>query len=759
MSIKKLRTKSGRLGKAFSFFAMILLALNDSSALSQGMVVPGSRWEENPTICWENGQRYLAQTNLIEYDYEKIRMVAQNAVKDTWEKYSNIKFLWKTDPKSNECDVRIVHDNSQLPYLRGIGKSGKFLYLPIMWMVGYQAKSNLTDVKYSNPLRVPASDGKFRSWNDKNNVTDVTRESMQWTHLKTIVIHEFGHVLGIGHEHTHPDAPNKDKIKEENVPGITQVNSYDKLSIMNYNWIWGLKPAQKPGLSCGDIASARVLYPVTIVDGVTPAPNCNTKALTEASSEQLKPEKFKEFVNDINVNTSQMTEYVDIPESEQPPDGISVVRKPVTAPPPPPLPLASPPPLSKLFKVSVQLARFDKHVPGWNITFTMLPPDKLQPPYETWWQTGVATVPSLKLRYVESQNKGDPDTEYDFSQSYSEEQLYFSAQKPVTLWFPAGEGNYNAATKSWTKERCKSNNASFGPWILETYSVAYKKCWDANTSFSKIIPVMFVPFYQNTALLAHLSQRDLFYEPEEIIKFYYSENDYQKREQSLVKNPSSSLRPFYMDKYEVNQDHYINLMDNYKFRWQGDPSRPVESITWYDAVIYCNKRSEKEGIAPVYSFTGLTYDAVGRCVGMSSISADFKKPGYRLPTKEEWILAYGAEDLNSFYWGTDDASKYAWYGGNSSSYTHTPGSKLPNKYDLYDMSGNVREWTWDGPSESSAYGTGGGIGDAPEDLGKTGRAGVNAFPSAARSQYFATVGFRAVRRYINWVSIIDLLSE
>jgi formylglycine-generating enzyme required for sulfatase activity len=117
---------------------------------------------------------------------------------------------------------------------------------------------------------------------------------------------------------------------------------------------------------------------------------------------------------------------------------------------------------------------------------------------------------------------------------------------------------------------------------------------------------------------------------------------------------------------------------------------PVVLVSWYDAVSYCNWRSEAEGLQAVYTVSGTT------------VSADWRANGYRLPTEAEWEYAARggsvSEDSMS-YTGASEPGPVAWYIGNSSGKTHPVGLKEPNSLDLYDMCGNVREWCWDWFSE------------------------------------------------------------
>lgn len=189
-----------------------------------------------------------------------------------------------------------------------------------------------------------------------------------------------------------------------------------------------------------------------------------------------------------------------------------------------------------------------------------------------------------------------------------------------------------------------------------------------------------------------------------------------------------SIGGFHMDPREVTKAAWDDvatwaLAHGYAFDNAGggkDTNHPVQTVSWYDCVKWCNARSEREGRTPAYYTSAALTPADIYRTGQVSVATNWVRwdGGYRLPTEAEWERAArgGAAD-HRFSWTDSDEIQHAranyystdtytydtsptrnshpTYATGATPYTSPVGSFLPNGYGLYDMTGNVMEWCWD----------------------------------------------------------------
>jgi formylglycine-generating enzyme required for sulfatase activity len=151
---------------------------------------------------------------------------------------------------------------------------------------------------------------------------------------------------------------------------------------------------------------------------------------------------------------------------------------------------------------------------------------------------------------------------------------------------------------------------------------------------------------------------------------------------------SFGVNSFAIASTEVSQKVYEFVMNGLPKQSKEGENRPVSNVDWYHAVLFCNAFSKLAGLDTSYVYKSISKDSV-----LVDLKIDYSAAAVRLPTENEWEVAAHGGTTTTYYWDTDVASKYAYYGQTAG--PDEVAQKLPNDYGLYDMAGNVAEWVND----------------------------------------------------------------
>jgi formylglycine-generating enzyme required for sulfatase activity len=201
-----------------------------------------------------------------------------------------------------------------------------------------------------------------------------------------------------------------------------------------------------------------------------------------------------------------------------------------------------------------------------------------------------------------------------------------------------------------------------------------------------------------------------------------------------------AVAAFSMARHVVTQRLYQDVMGANPSDPKGE-GLPVNNVSWHDAVGFCNRLSDREGLTRAY------------LIGQGFVRRVAGADGYRLPSEAEWEYACRAGTRTAYSFGDDAANMgdFAWFSGNTRG-VRPVGQKKPNPWGLFDMHGNVSEWCWGsvasypykGASVTSWAGDdgvlrGGSFVGVPRDLRSAHR--LRTTPGARRR----SIGFRCAR--------------
>ena len=153
------------------------------------------------------------------------------------------------------------------------------------------------------------------------------------------------------------------------------------------------------------------------------------------------------------------------------------------------------------------------------------------------------------------------------------------------------------------------------------------------------------------------------------------------RDDRVKKQWTAEIESFLLSKFLVTQDLYYKITQKSPSSIKGK-NKPIETVSWRDAIIFCNLLSSELNLEVCYTFES----------DSDEIHLNHLANGFRLPTEAEWEYACKCGTKDVLY---GDLDNIAWYKNNSEKSTHEVGLKEPNSWGLYDMIGNVWEWCSD----------------------------------------------------------------
>jgi|GEM_PF-1011834 len=173
-------------------------------------------------------------------------------------------------------------------------------------------------------------------------------------------------------------------------------------------------------------------------------------------------------------------------------------------------------------------------------------------------------------------------------------------------------------------------------------------------------------------------------------------------------HPVSFTYDFIMSATAVTQAEYKNITGKNPTLHPGDETRPIDNVSWFDAVLYCNALSKRDGLPETYHYTAAVQNPAGEVIELTHLSIDARHGGYRLLTSAEFEYVVRAGTNTRWFFGDKDedqpkAAEYAWCDLNAGKTTHPVGQLKPNPFGVYDMTGNL--WMWCNDWYGGAYPT------------------------------------------------------
>ncbi len=213
-------------------------------------------------------------------------------------------------------------------------------------------------------------------------------------------------------------------------------------------------------------------------------------------------------------------------------------------------------------------------------------------------------------------------------------------------------------------------------------------------------------------------------------------------EPNNLKRTESIRQPFLLGETEVTQELYQAVMKYNPSHFGGNKcaKNPVDHVSWFDAVMFCNKLSQALGRSPYYQISNITLKKHSLNIESADVRTNRNTNGFRLPTEKEWEYAAkaGTDNLWSGCNDENDLKDFAWFDEKPKKTTHPVRTRKPNEWGFYDMSGNVDEWCSDKyTSNSTRYVVrGGGWANSVSNVRSTSRS------SQSPDRRYYDLGFR-----------------